>query len=237
MLLTAIISGFALGFVGSVHCLGMCGPLLLSLPSSKLSAWTNLWRKILYHLARSWVYGMMGLVVGWFGKGLQTILPQNFHAWISMGSGIFLLLGYFTLPRFRLVGFGKNWLTWLGDFGRQSSWATEILMGMMNALLPCGMVYVALTMALGVGSPLGALLLMLSFGLGTTPALLTCSLLGSRLKLSRAFAKIPIKSLAVIVCSSLLIVRGLGLGIPYLSPSQGLFSTSSEQGECCRPQP
>ena len=233
MLLTAVISGVALGFLSSAHCIGMCGPLLISLPHSPSSIWTQFWRKLSYHLSRSWVYGIMGLAVGWFGKGLEKLLPHNFHAWISVVSGILLVVGYYTWPHFKFGNVGTRVLQTLGSLGRHPHWAAEITMGMLNALLPCGMVYVALTMALGQGSPLAAFVLMLSFGLGTTPAMLGCSLLGGRINFRRAFSKVPIKSIAVLTCSGLLIIRGLGLGIPYISPSQGVFSQTEEQPSCC----
>jgi uncharacterized protein len=238
MLLTAIISGGTLGFLGSLHCLGMCGPLLLSMPQGRRSKWGILGRKSLYHLSRAWVYGLMGLLVGWLGRGLEKVLPAQFHAWISIGSGLMLLVGFFVLPKLNTGTLGLSIMPKISALTRSHHWASEVVMGMLNALLPCGLVYVALAMALGMGTPFASFLLMLSFGLGTTPALLGCSCFAGWVN-SRSFIRgLPIKSMAVGLCSGLLIVRGLGLGIPYLSPSHGILnSAKAEMRDCCSSQP
>ena len=96
--------------------------------------------------------------------------------------------------------------------------STLLLFGLLNGLLPCGLVYAALAGAAATGGPLGGALFMAAFGLGTIPAMLAVSLAGRlitapwRARFQRA---VPV---AMAVLAVLFIVRGLSLGIPYLSP-------------------
>lgn len=105
-------------------------------------------------------------------------------------------------------------------------------MGLLNGLLPCGLVYVACAGATATGHPWSGARYMLVFGAGTVPLMLAISLSGRlvpsalRLKLRQA---VPI---CILLVAALLILRGLSLGIPYLSPD---LSSGPGGSSCCPP--
>ena len=98
----SLIAGLSLGLLGSLHCVGMCGPLLLSLPTGRSTGSRAWWGMGLYHLSRSWTYGLMGVLVALLGRGMERAIPASFHFNLSMVSGILLLLGFFLLPKLKL---------------------------------------------------------------------------------------------------------------------------------------
>jgi sulfite exporter TauE/SafE len=120
------------------------------------------------------------------------------------------------VPVVKLVGHLKRALS---AHWQQRSFRSLVLLGALNGLLPCGLVYVALAGAVARGTLADAVLYMAFFGLGTMPTMLAIGLSGKicppawRLKLRGA---IPA---GVCLVAGLLILRGMGLGIPYLSPS------------------
>lgn len=226
----ALGSGLALGTVGSLHCLGMCGPLLLSMPKSGSSWPQQMLRLSIYHLSRTWVYVILGIVVGLFGRSLQSFIPESFHRHISIGVGVFTLIVYWWFKPQASSRF-TQWVSqamkkWWLDKSYMGQW----LLGSLNALLPCGMVYVALATALGTGSAIGAGLLMFGFGLGTSPLLMALSMLKGSFSIP-LLSKVRWKGLAVYACSGLLILRGLALGIPFLSPAEGYAQAVENNSE------
>jgi len=233
-MIEALIAGLSLGFVGSLHCVGMCGPLVMSVPLGGETLKPSWWRVVIYHLSRAWGYALMGGLVGLFGKGLQQNLPPNLHMNLAIFSGMMLLLLYLLLPRLHLEAPGRWWLAIQRRVSGHDIPGGPWILGLLNAFLPCGLVYVALAMALATSSPLESMGLMLAFGLGTSPALILVVGLGRVIRLGPGWGR-RIKVASVYVCSGLLILRGMGLGIPYLSPVQDalqLEKSSTENSSC-----
>lgn len=216
-MIEAILAGLSLGFLGSLHCLGMCGPLVLSVPLGGKGGFSSWWRIAAYHLSRSWGYGVMGALVGIFGKGLQENLPATFHLDLAIFSGFLILFIYLVLPKLHLEAPGRWWASVQKRIRSSDLPGGPWLLGTLNAFLPCGLVYVALAMSLATSSPLQAMILMFSFGVGTSPALAAVVGLGRVIKLGRGWGS-RLKHASVFVCAGLLILRGMGLGIPFLSP-------------------
>jgi uncharacterized protein len=219
MLTMELWTAFILGLAGSVHCAGMCGPLALALPRAEGGTWSHIVGRIAYNLGRVTTYGLLGLVFGLAGRSLALAGVQQ---WVSIGLGALLLVGVLAARTdlFRLPGVttGAWWSTAMSRLLRQRGLAALGLLGALNGLLPCGLVYVAGLAGAALGDFRAAIEYMLVFGLGTVPVMLGLSLAGTalqaplRLRLQRA---IPYGLGLVAV---LLIFRGLGLGIPYLSP-------------------
>ena len=232
-----ILAGLAFGFVGSLHCVGMCGPLVLALPLGGASRARLAAGRTLYHLGRVITYALIGAAVGTFGgKLLLPLLQQR----LSVVAGATVLLAAVAPALVRKAGEAKllGALTarvsgWMGRLLREKSLPTMLGLGMLNGLLPCGFVYVALAAALVTGSTLGGTLFMAGFGLGTVPAMLSVSLFPgifpapARARLARV---LPAFSVAVGV---LLIVRGLNLGIPYVSPKFAAPVVEQAAPDCC----
>jgi sulfite exporter TauE/SafE len=229
-----LLSGFVIGFFGSAHCVGMCGPITLVLPKGGMQGVLYVAGRLLYNLGRMVTYATLGVVVGYLGKHFVLAGVQQY---LSIGLGI-LVLGFLFLPsslrsaipRLRIVervhGLLKDLFIPLLE--RRSALALFII-GLLNGLLPCGLVYIALAGATVSGSELNALLFMTGFGAGTVPVMLGMSLLGGALsggfrrKLSAA---VPVLTF---VLGVLLILRGLGLGIPYVSPDLSSGGRMSHQ--------
>jgi uncharacterized protein len=223
MLLPVLLSGFMLGAAGSMHCMGMCGPLSLALPSQHLTPAKKTISLLLYQAGRIVTYSLIGLVVGLAG---HRIYLAGYQHWFSIAAG-FLIIALTILyvlrkraPHFWLINrFYQLVQRILIKILRSSPNAGGFfLMGMANGLLPCGMVYIALasTMSLpGVGESVG---FMAMFGAGTLPAMMIVAYAGQVMKFE---TRIVIRKAVPFLMASmgiLLILRGLNLGIPYISP-------------------
>lgn len=211
-------TAFVLGLVGSLHCAGMCGPLALALPGAQAGGRFALGR-VAYNAGRIFTYCVLGLVFGLFGK---TLLLAGIQRWVSITLGVLLITGLFASRKLALwkpVTFLVNHLkATMGKLLRQRSLFSVGLLGTLNGLLPCGLVYVAAAGATTTATMLSGALYMAAFGAGTLPMMLAIGLggklvpLGWRLKLRGA---IPV---SVFLLGALLILRGMSLGIPYVSP-------------------
>ncbi|WP_133272955.1 sulfite exporter TauE/SafE family protein [Hymenobacter radiodurans] len=216
-------AGFLFGLLGSFHCVGMCGAIALALPGAGGPNWRYVAGRVLYNLGRVTTYASLGAVAGLLGRGLQLAGWQQSLSLLSGG----LILVLVVAPErwlsraaafLKLDGVLARVKSQLLYFYRQPSLSALYITGLLNGLLPCGMVYLALAGALSVPGAAGAATYMALFGLGTLPLMLALSLSGQlvpsvwRARMRRA---VPVMA----TCLALLfIVRGLSLGIPYLSP-------------------
>lgn len=226
-----------LGLAGSLHCVGMCGPIALALPRPNGPA-TLLPGRLLYNAGRILTYAGLGALFGWMG---QTLLMAGWQRALSITAGLLILLyllsarlgrGRWTLEStlLRLVAPVQRML---GRLLKQTSLGGLLTIGLLNGLLPCGLVYVALAGAAATGSALGGAGFMLVFGLGTTPMMLAISLAGPTLyaRLRGRFQNVI--PLALGVMAVLFILRGLELGIPYVSPNLTAQIEDGAKPACC----
>ncbi|MBS1730032.1 MAG: sulfite exporter TauE/SafE family protein [Bacteroidetes bacterium] len=223
LILPVLLSALALGFLGSFHCIGMCGPLALSLPVSHLTGLKKIAGVLLYNLGRILVYALLGLLLGWIGMTFQFFGWQQFF---SIALGIFLLLIFLMhimhqniFQNNRIL---KNWnkliTQKLSNIYQKKSYRGIFLIGLLNGLLPCGLVYMAIAGALASAHILYSSLFMAAFGAGTLPAMMSVSLVGGLIPAKfRKYIKI-ISPYIIGVMGVILILRGLNLGIPFLSP-------------------
>ncbi|MFI5148158.1 MAG: sulfite exporter TauE/SafE family protein [Bacteroidia bacterium] len=228
-------AALGLGFIGSFHCVGMCGPIAFALPLNRKSFATQLSGVVAYNAGRVITYGLLGSFFGLIGASFALAGYQQI---LSIMLGMFMLLSVF-LPervasRFRLTAGVFSFLSkqkaQLGQLFRRTGFSSLFLIGLLNGLLPCGFVYTAVAGAVLCGSSLQGALFMALFGMGTVPAMAIVSLTGSKISLNfrkqlRRF--MPVFTVLIAVC---LIVRGMNLGIPYLSPK---FSAETGQHDCC----
>ncbi|MBI1341996.1 MAG: sulfite exporter TauE/SafE family protein [Terrimonas sp.] len=226
MAITEIISaGFIMGLVGSLHCIGMCGPLALALPVSHTNNSSRLAGGLIYNAGRIMTYTVLGIVLGLAG---QYFLPVRGQQILSVVIGLLILI-YLFLPAGKLMKgytlvayFNKPFLQlrqMMGSLFRSQQFSSLFAIGLLNGLLPCGLIYLAITSSFITGSTLKGGFFMLFFGIGTLPAMLAAVYFGSylnqqiRFKLKRA---VPV---FLFLMAALLILRGMGLGIPYVSPA------------------
>ncbi|WP_138991065.1 sulfite exporter TauE/SafE family protein [Larkinella sp. C7] len=168
-----IIAALTTGLVGSLHCVGMCGPLAMALPVGRLPRSQRGLAMGLYHVGRITAYAGLGLLVGTIGQGL---LLAGLQRSVSIAAGLFLLLWVLfqhgKLPGLSLNG-GRSWVTRpMSRFLQSPTLQAFTGLGFLNGLLPCGFLYVALTGAITTGSAVTGAFYMALFGLGTVPALL-----------------------------------------------------------------
>ena len=219
-----LFSAFILGLLGSFHCVGMCGPIAFMLPVDRSNSVKKVSQIAIYHFGRLLAYSIIGLVFGLIGKSLYLF---GFQQQLSIIIGILMILVVvipqktfnkynFSKPIYRLISKVK---AALGSALKKKTMDTFLTIGFLNGFLPCGLVYMALFAAIAGGSAVNGALYMAVFGLGTIPLMTTAIYFSHFLKgtaRQRIQKAIPV---FVVIIGALFILRGLGLGIPYLSPA------------------
>lgn len=211
-------TALVLGLAGSVHCAAMCGPLILLVAKSGGGRCSPARSAFAYHAGRIAIYGVIGIIFGALGHSLAM---AGWQRGLSIFAGVAILAGLFLsstaalkTPVVKLVTRLKSTF---GHLLQRRSLASQFGLGAINGLLPCGLVYVAAAGAAATGHPLAGAGYMAVFGVGTLPMLLGIVLAGGRLPFAARLHKLLPVSVAVVAV--LLILRGLALGIPYLSPA------------------
>ena len=224
-MIALLTSALLLGFAGSFHCLGMCGPIVVALPLHGNTLTQKIYGGTLYNLGRTVTYGVMGAIFGLLGQGLELV---GFQQVVSVVMGVLMVISVLfpslfrnqydlTKSSFKLVGKLKKSIS---NMFSVRSFQSLFIIGLLNGLLPCGLVYIALAGALATGNAATGTLYMVLFGLGTIPMLLALGVAGNvvsaqaRKKINRL---IPV---LVVIVGIFFILRGLNLNIPFLSPTR-----------------
>lgn len=230
-------AAFTLGMMGSFHCIGMCGPLAFSLPLGNRSDIAKFGGTLLYNVGRIITYSILGLLFGLAGKSFSLF---GFQQGLSIGVGVTILF-FVLIP--------KKWLTTktanniladysakiraaLGGLFLKKTYRSLLAIGLLNGLLPCGLIYMAIAGAIAYADPAKSSFFMAAFGLGTLPVMWSVSFFGNyigigiRQKIRSAY---PVM-MALMAC--LLILRGLGLDIPYVSP---VMNKDTREVQNCHP--
>jgi sulfite exporter TauE/SafE len=217
------IAALSIGFLGSLHCLGMCGPIALITPSPFAGSLGRITGGLIYNMGRVVTYSVMGLFVGLIGQGFNFFDVQQIFS-IVVGAAIILFVfipwlfrpekitGKFSV----LTNRAKNVI---GKHMQKTSAMGILSVGLANGLLPCGLVYLGLAGSLEMFSVTESVLFMTYFGLGTIPMMLGIHLMGYNLKNSLRRKLSSALPALIVLIGLMFIVRGMGLGIPYLSPS------------------
>lgn len=219
-----LFTAFIFGLISSFHCIGMCGPIALMLPVDRSNQAKKVTQIISYHLGRLTAYGTIGLLFGILGKGFYLAgVQQNLSLFIGIAMIMVLLIpekiiAQYNLskPVFKLISKVKSAL---GSQFKKKSYKSLFTIGLLNGFLPCGMVYVALFGAIAMQSALFGTYYMLLFGLGTVPMMSSVVYLNSLMTISFRNRIQKIIPYVGVVIGILFILRGLGIGIPYISPS------------------
>ncbi|MFA5403346.1 MAG: sulfite exporter TauE/SafE family protein [Ignavibacteria bacterium] len=239
--------GLIIGFLGSLHCIGMCGPIALALPSGSFRSFSFYIGRILYNFGRVITYSFFGLIFGMLGKSFSFISIE-FQQGVTIATGVVILL-IIILPsgvkqkisdRLSFINFTNKIKSYFSSLFKKGSLGSLFFIGILNGFLPCGFVYLGLAGALVTGEVSSGIFYMALFGLGTIPVMFGTALAGNfinvqvRQKLSRA---IPYFAGLIAI---LFILRGLSLGIPYISPKTEKINKmfNKESGEkkppCCQ---
>jgi len=235
----SVVGGLLLGFAGSLHCLGMCAPLNLLFPSKSISV-TFVAGRLVYNLGRIITYAIMGIIFGFLGANLKIFGLQDT---LSIIVGVLLILSAFIT-----FGVQENINKYLGLnilyskliklfglFSKNTSLQSQFLVGLLNGLLPCGLVYAAIGAAITLSHPLESSLFMTFFGLGTFPAMFFSAFVLNKISTTARGKLIRVLPLVTVLFGVFFIMRGLNLDIPYISPA--LDKGISRMGDMdCVPQ-
>lgn len=207
---------FIIGLFGSLHCVGMCGPLAFAIPNTGSSRWRLVLNKFIYQIGRAFSYAILGFLIGIIGKKLWI---AGFQQTLSILCGAFIVV----YSIIRLIPLRRKFNS---NFSIINDWISKAIqkryghfvVGLLNGILPCAFVYVALATAVNTTSPVQSALFMFFFGLGTLPLMFSAavgvSFAGHNLR--RSINNIlPILSLLLGIW---FILRGSSLDIPFLSP-------------------
>ncbi len=237
MEIALVLSALGLGFASGFHCIGMCGPIALSLGLTKKQATNYYLQNLTYQFGRIFTYSFLGMLLGFVGEGFAL---AGFQQYLTIAVGILLILmAFFSfgtkdfsskipfLSKF-LASVKKN----LGQLLQKADYKSRFTTGVLNGFLPCGMVYMALTASLAAGGVWQSSVFMALFGLGTLPFMFAVVLLGGLMTTAFRIKILKIIPIMMIVLGGLFILRGLELGIPYLSPQKEalqIIHNNSEQ--------
>ncbi|CAM2782420.1 sulfite exporter TauE/SafE family protein [Chryseobacterium flavum] len=226
-----IISAVALGFASGFHCIGMCGPIALSMGLTKKQAANFYLQNLTYQFGRIFTYSLLGALLGIIGQGFEM---AGFQKYLTIIAGVLLII--MALFSFggkdfasKLPFLSKFLYTVKSNLGRllqKADYRSRFSTGILNGFLPCGMVYMALTASLAGGGIWQGALYMALFGLGTLPFMFAVVLVGNLM--NQAFRIKVLKAVPVImiILGGLFILRGLELGIPYVSPKAEAMTIS-----------
>ena len=207
-MLAAILAGLTLGAVGSLHCAGMCGPLVAAcMGAGKGQASVNK-ANGLYQVGRISTYVLLGLIFGFFGSSIQLLAGQSYAA-IAAGA-VLILVGLFGRQLESKLGATTVLAKAFGYTSARLGALAPLGFGFLNGLLPCGLVYTALAASLAFGSATNGAFFMLAFGVATSPVLMAVTFVSNRwrglsAKLFPAFS---------VIAGLVLIYRGLHATLP-----------------------
>lgn len=212
-------TAFIVGLLGSLHCVGMCGPIALAMPFQTQNRWQTTGNILLYNSGRILTYSLLGTLIGFLG---QTIALAGLQIYFSLGLGVLMLVvAVFSInieshmQRIPLL-FRLN--TWVKErmavLLRKEKLKTLFSLGMLNGLLPCGLVYLAIVGAVATANVWQGALYMALFGAGTIPLLLSTALLGQFIPLKWRGQLKRMLPVLYLFFALLFIARGLNFEIP-----------------------
>lgn len=231
------LSALIFGLVGSFHCIGMCGPIAFMLPVDREKPIKKFLQIFSYHFGRLFTYSLMGFLFGYLGKSFYFF---GFQQQISIITGVVMILLILfpkIVTKIPLSKMANSFIfkvkNALGSELKKKKNDTFFILGFLNGLLPCGLVYMAILGALTTSTPFSGAFYMFLFGLGTIPLMTAVVYFGSFAKGS--FKAIIQKTIpiVVIIIGVLFILRGLGLGIPFISPLEPVINSASETVNSC----
>jgi sulfite exporter TauE/SafE len=230
------LAGLMLGLAGSLHCIGMCGPIAIALPGQKAKrtiTWSMSRDKLLYQFGRVTTYSALGVVAGLSGSAL---VDAGFSQQLSVAAGVLMIVTAVTqlvwhtpLVPAKMTGklsnvveraIGRRLSSDRNTFAKGGTGA-HYLIGIFNGLLPCGLVVSALIGSIGTGDVLQGSMFMAMFGLGTVPLMSVVAILGGVISCQLRHKLRSVTPVIAIVIGVAFILRGLSLDIPFVSPVLG----------------
>jgi len=233
-----------IGLTGSLHCAGMCSPIALMIPISKEKKVASFFALTLYNFGRVLTYVFLGFLVGFFAKGMDLTGIQNYF---SIGMGVFLIFVFLfslnidgwlaKLPFYRkvnkLISKGIRFASKTSEIGqRRNPYLSALIIGLVNGLLPCGLVYLAIGGALTTAGPIEGMLFMAFFGLGTFPMMTFIPVFVKSAGQKFRFQARKYIPYLLLIMAALFIYRGMEMGNMF-SP---LINAADPTDSSCAPK-
>lgn len=226
-------SAFILGLLGSLHCIGMCGPIAFMLPVNRENSFKKIAQVSIYHTGRLLAYGLIGALFGVVGKGFYLFgIQQQLSIIVGLIMILVVLLPATFFSKFNVVSPLYSVISKiksaLGNTFKKKTADTFLTIGFLNGFLPCGLVYMAVFASLVTKNVALGSMYMILFGAGTIPLMTMAVYLGKFVNTAvkqRIQKAIPV---FIVVIGMLFIIRGLGLDIPYISPAPVTEMASGE---------
>lgn len=235
------ITPLTIGLIGSFHCIGMCGPIVVALPLKKHNLVSKITGAVLYNSGRVLTYSAIGIFFGLLGRGIRL---AGFQQWTSILLGaamiISVLFPFFFREKINIgnlfSGFAARLIARLKKLFTDRSYFSLLMIGLLNGLLPCGLVYVAIAGAISAGNVMTGAFFMMLFGIGTIPLLLLATLASDAIGQRIRYKMQKVVPYFVFMLGLLFILRGMSLGIPYISPTSEKLAPKVviEKGSCCK---
>ncbi len=213
------LTAFITGLLGSFHCAGMCGPIAFALPTLEGNSFHYYLSRAIYNLGRILTYSIIGFLLGAFGSTLKIAGIQQ---GLSIGAGVMVLIwALLQIAGIKVKAFqpfhflGKSWF---GKLFRSKRYPSYLFIGVLNGLLPCGFVYIALLGSVVTQNAFEGAFFMVWFGLGTLPMMYLVSVIGQWLSQQVRSKLTRMVPYFAILIGALFLLRGLNLGIPFVSP-------------------
>jgi sulfite exporter TauE/SafE len=218
----------------------MCGPIALALPIHHQDSLTRVFSILSYNFGRIVTYSFLGLIFGLLGA---SIFIGKYQQVLSIAIGVLILIVLIVPRMFSFVSENSllvKFQTLIQRklsvlFQQEKKMSTLFFIGVLNGFLPCGLVYMALAGALVSGSTVNGVLFMSMFGFATVPIMFAVSYFGNFVSVSFRSQIRKAVPFVIGLMAVLLILRGLNLGIPYLSPQIEQTEEGLSEGECHKP--
>jgi len=232
-----ILAALVVGLVGSLHCIGMCGPIAIALPVPNSSNLSFLTGRILYNLGRVVTYSFLGAILGLLGGRIALAGAQQV---VSIILGVVVIAAVLLPQKYKnyfvqhpiIQKLAQPLKSNIGVLFKKGTFSAMFLIGILNGFLPCGLVYVALAGAIASGDAISGAAVMILFGLGTVPAMFAASVFGKFINIGiRTKIRKAVPVLAIIL-GVIFILRGMNLGIKYISPKIIVQTEVSSEMEC-----
>ncbi len=229
-----VVNGLIFGLISTLHCAGMCGPLAMMIPG-KVNNNKTLFA-IAYQIGRIGIYIGVGSIVYAIGVSFSLFrMQQTLSVVLGSFMVVFAVFGLLKIKSPQLVDKPyKKIVALFGQYLKKGNIQSAFVLGALNGLLPCGAIYTAALFCSTFTEVSDAILYMTLFGIGTLPIFVGAWLfMSTKLTINMQKLRFAYKFLPLLV-GALMILRGVNLGIPYLSPELSQQPDKTEIKNCCK---
>lgn len=227
---------FLTGFLGSMHCVGMCGAIVTAYSTQDgfydhtvLGKWRTLVKHLVYNGGRVLSYIAIGALLGGVGGGIAALKIAG--DWFSTAVGVLLVgSGIWMLRIFPGTGFtqriaGKDqknspiisfYSKTYGALLSSPSVESKFYIGLLTPLLPCGLLYSAFLMAAASGNAFNGAVTMALFGSGIVPSLIVVGFVSTFVRFRLRLLGDKLAAMTIVLMGVMMLLRGLGLPLPWM---------------------